>query len=204
MFLTIVLVLVVSYPIRRAYRTEQANALSGEIHPITASATAPVLQYGTSKSHFVWEGDPNVPMYRFFADGYLKLELENGEILVTTQVRDKYGNVVLEMDKNVWRVSGPPISWDKNYTSDALEVQDRRGHVVFQMHLFPDRVQIKGEWHNEQGGGIAFSQEGENGTQILIPDNDKSGFDWDTVNIDPIFEYPSKDHWAEWRRPSQK
>jgi hypothetical protein len=101
---------------------------------------------------------------------------------------------------NHWTVSKSQSAvWDKNYTSNALEVKDGRGRVVLQVIMLPDRVQIQGEWWHEDG----------NGGRIVRPfpsDPVKTGpvfvmmtplFHTDEPHIEPIVKYPSKNHFGE-------
>jgi hypothetical protein len=88
--------------------------------------------------------------------------------------------------------------WDKNYTGDTLEVRDGRDKIVLKVRILPDRVQLEGEWHNEQGVGVRLAQTHapliEGGAQI-IP---LQSFDDDpAITITPIFKYPSSEHFGE-------
>jgi hypothetical protein len=60
-------------------------------------------------------------------------------------LRDASGNVVVEVNENRWETSpSKSVSWDKNYTRNALEVLDRRKHVVFQAVLLNNEIQLQG------------------------------------------------------------
>jgi hypothetical protein len=76
--------------------------------------------------------------------------------LVSTIVRDRTGKVVVTLDNNKWKVSSDKsICWDKNYNDRSLEVQDGRGHVVLQITIQPDHIDLQGEWHDDSGTEIA-------------------------------------------------
>jgi hypothetical protein len=179
-------------------KKELAASMDGELHASNSNAHAPIFEIGTSGTTLEWVGT-KPPMVSFAADNKMNIELVDGQILLSTEVRDEYGNELVEITRNVWRIPpGAPIV-DKNYSVDALEVKDRRGHVVFQMHLLPDRVQIQGEWHGERGGGTVLMR-GKTGSDLIVIPAGSKDFSWSEVNIEPMFEYPSDQHWAEWRQ----
>lgn len=200
--LILLLLAIANRPIRTRYMEEKAEALTGEMHAAKPSAKYPAFEIGNSGTRFVWDrGHPPESLIRFAADNKFNLEVMNGQILVSTEIRDEYGNQIVEIARNRWKIPrGAPIV-DKNYSADALEIKDRRGHVVFQMQLLSDMVHIQGEWHRERGGGTVFMQGQNSGDVINIPSGlkDKDMFPWSEVNIEPMFEYPSNEHWAEWR-----
>jgi hypothetical protein len=90
------------------------------------------------------------------------------------------------------------ISWDHNYTTNSLEVKARNGRVVLKTVLFEDRVQIEGEWWNEEGLGI----------RMLSPPHKPEISDSQYVKLNPVvdpddpkisemFQYPSYSHFSE-------
>jgi hypothetical protein len=114
-------------------------------------------------------------------------------ILFSTTVRGRDGNLIVEIHQNKWRVSNQPnVSWDKNYNDDTIEVLDGRGRVVLQVRLFRNGVQIQGEWHHENGEGVRVSQnkDGEGTVDPVDPMHDEHP-------IERKFKYPSKGHWGE-------
>jgi hypothetical protein len=77
-----------------------------------------------------------------------------GRLLLSTQVRDRSGAMVVDITDNRWKVSSAQnVSWDKNYTRNALEAKDGRGRVVLQVVLMPESVRFQGEWWPEDGNG---------------------------------------------------
>jgi hypothetical protein len=135
-------------------------------------------------------------------DAGLRITVDRDGILsVSTPIRDHNGRLVATIDNNEWRVySG---ATDKNYTDNSLEVLDLRGHVVLQVTLLDDRVQIQGEWRDEFGKGCRLRQSSpedplhkgmEMGLEIW---DNKQGEEYFEKTIPPRFKYPSNEHWRE-------
>jgi hypothetical protein len=124
---------------------------------------------------------------------------EGGDLLLTADVRDKHNDLIVRVKDNAWEIN-PNNSWDHNYTEDSLEVKDRTGRVVLKTAVFDDRLQIEGEWWNED----------EVGWRMLRPypyDKVKRGpvfvkmspsFDPDEPSIREMFLYPSRLHFGEY------
>ena len=116
---------------------------------------------------------------------------------ITTTVRDRNGNLVLNIAKSHWTVF-PKFYSDKNYTKDSLEVMDNAGHVIFQVRLVGGIVRLQGEWWDDQGKGLRIVK------AKGIPKDGGLFIPLDQYNqyndrlIDRIFQYPSKDHWGEY------
>jgi hypothetical protein len=175
------------------WKAEKAQVSEGDLFlPSQNAAGTPV---------YIGEGGGPLPVLanegEIFADAKLTLENKAGRILVSTVVRDQQGNEIVTIEKNHWSVT--PFCKDKNYTRDSLEVTDRRGHVVFQMRLYPDHVTLQGDWFNDRGQGvlIVFNRKENNVSQVIYrcPVYDRH---LDAIMIEPIFKYPSSRHWAEW------
>jgi hypothetical protein len=168
----------------------------------TDAYSKPWVQFGPTADGMKARLDlPNgSPLLSVWGD-QLMIRKENGKILVTTHVRDQSGAVVVEITDNKWQVSPlANVCWDKNYTTNALEVRDRRERIVFQIILFPNIVRIQGEWWTEDKRGL----------RLVRPypfDHVRTGPVWVTLSpetlsgygpqIEPIFQYPSKEHWGE-------
>lgn len=161
--------------------------------------TLPKLEIGDSGATFGYAGPSGQPLFQIFANSSLTIELINNQVEVSTQIRDKSGHFVAELVRNVWKVTPPPGTWDRNYTDDALEVKDARGRIVLQVRALPDRIQLQGEWWNEQGDGLRIVkrpdlQPGVRGG-LLQPLTRNS--DPDEPRIEPLFEYPSDQHFGQ-------
>ena len=98
------------------------------------------------------------------------------------------------------------VAWEKNYTRDSLEVKDGDGRIVFQLRIFSERVEFQAEWWDRDGNGIRLVQVKDNPG---MPESDKTGFiifimkptdHPDDPAIQPIFRYPSKKHFGQFRQ----
>jgi len=187
------------------WRTEQAAKLEGDLlggprfaYDNYVNMGIPAIQIGNSKTMLFKTPNGQVPedsTWRWFEDAGLKLEWGKRGPLVTTPIRDRFGDLVVDVKRNHWKIY-PPYCSDKNYRDDALEVLDNAGHVVLQLKLLSkgyQTVQIQGEWWNIQGQGRRLIEEkGESGAYILIliPTNQ-----YNDKLIQPMFNYPSSDNW---------
>jgi len=158
----------------------------------------PFFQVGDSESIFIatpdFKGDP---YFKPFPDAEIRLQFGRQGPLVSTTVRDGQGHIVATIDENHWMVY-PPYCTDKNYTADglALEVLDSSLHVVLQLKILPDRVQVQGEWWDNQGHGLRFLKSPDspkNGMVAALGPRDKKN----ELLIKSMFRYPSKHHWQE-------
>jgi hypothetical protein len=109
--------------------------------------------------------------------------------------------LVAKLENNHWSVSPDhSICWDKNYTRNSLEVKDSADHVVFQIRILPHRVQLQGEWRDDFGHGIRIAKcppeaPGPGGC-IAIWNNPEAEHNVEQL-IEPMFQYPSREHWGE-------
>ncbi len=131
-------------------------------------------------------------------DAGVLIEIGDDGIEITTPIRDSSGTEIAEIKRNHWTVFEGVQ--DKNYTDDTLEIKDKSGHVILQMRILPDRIQLQGVWRDKFNRGVE-----------LVPCRDPKGnidgciIFWDNPEqerrtiklIDPIFRYPSKDYWGE-------
>jgi hypothetical protein len=81
------------------------------------------------------------------------VEVEDGYLKVSTKMTDEEGKVIAEIYRNEWKVSAS--MWDRNYTKNGLEVKDSKGHVMLQVVLLSNRVEIQGAWWTEYRGNRA-------------------------------------------------
>lgn len=187
------------------WREEKAAALEGDL---TGAGPAvedgkphgfPMLQIGGTT--FVMTPNGVRDIFPFFPDSGVRIEWgTKGWPLFTTTVRDHNGNLVAQVIRNHWRVY-PSFSAEKNYTKDTLEVQDTAGHIVLQVQILPGEILLLGEWWDTQGNGIRLMK-----PSVATP-NDAAHvirMNRQTQHLDeliqPIFEYPSKDHWGELKK----
>jgi hypothetical protein len=188
---------------RRTWIAELASATEGDlsVESGTTRSGPPEVQIGRSGViiRYTGEIDPKkVEMFRLLYDAGLRVYRgKNGELQVSTSIRDKDGNLVAELTDNHWRVY-PAYCSEKNFTKSTLEIKDNGGHVVLQIHLFPDRVMIQGIWSDQYGAGKEFVEDmvdPETGIFITWPDRDRRKVL--EKLIPPMFEYPSSRHLGE-------
>jgi hypothetical protein len=155
----------------------------------------PVLEIGNSGTIFYLFDN----VLDFLVDYGCKVTLDglSGQLKVSTILRDQNGNVVAELIQNEWKVS--PATWDRNYNDTALEVKDPTGHIVLQVKLLDDRIQLQGEWWTK-GKGIRVLAKSAGGGALMSAMGDVADRDRHP-QIVPIFEYPSKLHLGELRKP---
>jgi hypothetical protein len=154
-----------------------------------------LIQIGQSGTYIDFQGSQGTPFIQFASNYNLTIDSVDGKLEVSTQVRDRRGRLVAELVQNEWKVAPPPRTWDRNYTSTALEVRDEDGNVVLQVRLFPDRVQIQGEWWMDEYRGFRIvGYPGEGGRFEIF------GTKFRPSDADPIqqmFVYPSETHLGE-------
>jgi hypothetical protein len=211
--LTGLLVACTYVPIFKIWREEKAAALSGELEPSCSTAkfddSDVKVQIGTGPNGTIisWIGGKK-EIFSIVGDKLL-IRRENGKLLLTVDVRERgTGAVIVSITDNKWTVSSAQnVSWDHNYTDNALEVKDGRGRIVLQVVLMPGIVHIQGEWWHEDGSGGRVVQPYPFGSikgvgsafVIMTP-----LYHPDEPSIEPIFKYPSREHWgeyADWFKP---
>src|SRR6266850_689260 len=191
----------ISYlPIHKQYVEDSAAALSGELEAppsdvnFNDSDVKFLIGAGLDGTKISWTGGKG-PIFTI-AGSKLLIRRENGKLLLSVDVRERgSGAVVVNITDNRWTISSAQnVSWDHNYTRNALEVKDGRGRVVLQVVLMPESVRFQGEWWHEDG----------NGGRVVRPypyDPVKTGpvfvimtpvYHPDVPTIEPIFKYPSK------------
>jgi hypothetical protein len=204
----------VSYsPIMATWHKEQAAVTSRTLEAPESEQRFPdgqvQFQIGTDAdgTRFNWTGG-NGPIMDLVGDK-LSIQRKSGKLLLTTQVRDQQGKIVVQVTDNEWQVSpDSSICWDKNYTRNSFEVKDGRGRVVLQVILLPESVRIQGEWWHEDGNGVRIMRPfpyDRVGTGPIFVKMTKI-YHPDDPAIEPMFQYPSKDHWgvyADWINPQE-
>jgi hypothetical protein len=185
--------------LRDQYRTQRAAETEGDLEPvgdnkssgdvaIQIGQTGPILQSSNG-----FQGIS--PMFQFAYDAGLRVaRIGGGGLEITTPVRDRAGNLVAEIESNHWKVY-PPYCADKNYDKHRLEVKDGGGHVVLQITLLADRVQLQGEWRNQFGRGVRFSEINGRAAYTLWS-NPQQEQQYEAL-IPAMFRYPSSGHWEE-------
>lgn len=194
-----------SYPIYQRWCVEKASATEGDLaapHSLLQGTrySLPIFEIGDSGTWFVFvPGSRDFPYFQFLYDSGLRIESAKNGPELTTPVRDRFGHIIAQITKNHWSVSpDKSVSWDHNYTSNAFEVKDGRGHVVIQIKVLPDKVQIQGEWR-EFGRGLRMIKSWDKehpGAMFNFWANSQQEQQAESP-IPPMFKYPSREHWAE-------
>jgi hypothetical protein len=143
-----------------------------------------------------WEGTQGESLIKFGEDNQLTIVKENGQVKVSTIIRDRTGRIVAELVRNEWKVN-PNNSFDRNYSSDALEVKAGDGDIVLQVKVLPDRIQLQAKFFASNGRGFAFVRSfdpNRPGGMIEVLGNDHPVF---LAKIEPMFKYPSERHLGE-------
>jgi len=175
------------------------NSLAPYITP-----DVPKLQFGTSGVMYgakeLGQDPLKTILFPALSERQFKIESIDGKIKVSTQIHDLNDNLIVELDRNEWKVG--PSAFDRNFTDDTLEVRDSSGAVVLQVKVLPGIIQLQGMWWINLGppnGIVRFFIRGnpKNGGQIIIVPK----FNKDPLPvIDPMFNYPSDRHMGELRQ----
>ncbi len=149
-----------------------------------------LLEIGNSGTEFLFAGMAGTPIFQFFEESHLTVEVVRGRVMVSTKVTDQQGNIVAEIVRNQWRAP-PPAAWDRNYSNDAIEVKDARGKVVLQVRSLSDRIQIQAEWWGKNAQGVRLVSLGaQQGSLMVLLDS--SDAQTNVNPIKPLFLYPSE------------
>jgi len=161
--------------------------------------TYPKFEFGDSGAILVFAGKQGEPLISIFEDNSITIVIEDGQVKVSTIIRDRSGAIIAELIKNKWKVN-LNSSFDRNYSKNALEVKDSSGDVVLQLRLVEDRVQFQGKFYDSRGNGVAFGKvrdaSGTIGGGIERTGTANPNL---TLHIEPIFKYPSELHLGELR-----
>lgn len=158
----------------------------------------PKFEFGNSGAILVWDGPQGKPIFKIFEDNSFTILVEDGQIKVSTLIRNKDGSIIAELTNNEWKIN-PSNSFDRNYTKDVLEVKDAHGDIILQVRLVGDKVQFQGKFYSKDGRGVAFGKSvGPAGTGGAIEITGPSHPEL-LLSIEPIFKYPSDLHLGELR-----
>lgn len=143
--------------------------------------------------------------YRPFEGVDFTAWIENRKLYVSTIIRDTIGNVIAEMSKNEWIVNKPTFSLDRNFDSNALEVKDNLGQIIFQIEIEGNKMRMNGKF-NRLDGQLAIANTMEDltdstnivGAISVIEKGDyKDVANYEKFDFSPIFKYPSDLHKGE-------
>jgi len=218
--LTVAFILVAIWPALAEWRIEKSGALEGDLRGCFSKHCENegplMLEIGDSGGGVIFVEDMEQPPGSDMsaiegANSFTQLaydagiRLNHGEhgLEITTTIKNKNGDTVVDVDKNHWKVI-PPYFYDKNYTQNVLEVKDNRKHVVLWIRILEDRVQIQGEWRDEFGNGVRLLRCQPSGNKEMgCTDKSRNSVEeqhYENDMIEPMFEYPSKDNWGKMRK----
>lgn len=197
-FAVAVVLLAVMLHIRNDARSAYTGTLQAR-NQVVVSATQhvwPKVEFGDSGAILLYAGPQGSLLLTFAEDTKFTIVREAGQVKVSTIIRDRTGRVVAELVNNEWKVN-PNNSWDRNYTSDALEVRGPIGDTVLQVRVLEDRVQLQAKFYDSDGRGFAFGkvlgpQGWGGGIEITGPADPQLH-----MKIAPMFKYPSDSHFGE-------
>lgn len=133
------------------------------------------------------------------AGSNISVDRKGGKLAVSTDVHDRDGVLLARVTDNHWQVF-PLETSEINYTKSALEVKDRRGHVVLKLAIFTSYVQIEGEWWHEGGVGVRlvrpFPYDPARPGPVFV-EQFKPGYMDDKPVIMEMFRYPSDRYFGE-------
>jgi hypothetical protein len=176
---------------------ENSEAIAEPLLSAQENLVKRALEIGHTGVIFDLEGPQGEWVFGFMKVSVLTIELVDGQLKVSTQIRDENGELIAELQRNEWKIAPPPPkTFDRNFTDNALEVRDPSGHIVLQIKLAPDRIQIQGEWWDMEGKGLRILETGDSTYpgQFVLLDKDHKGED---ARIVPMFNYPSELHFGE-------
>ncbi|MGB8899868.1 MAG: hypothetical protein WCC90_11855 [Methylocella sp.] len=81
--------------------------------------TIPTIQIGESQVFFASDhSNPyNAILLPALREQHFKAELVDGKIKISARIADEPGNVIVEIDRNEWKVAPYPGTWDRNYNN---------------------------------------------------------------------------------------
>lgn len=116
----------------------------------------------------------------------------DGTLRVSAKVRGRDG-LLAEIVSNEWKVAPPPKTWDRNYSTNALEIKDADGEIVFQVILTNRFAHFQGIFFGVEGNGFALTADPKGGAWMTFL---QKGFST-MPQIKPLFRYPSDLHLGE-------
>lgn len=159
------------------------------------------LEIGDSGTIFDYRGANGTPLFNFYGSNIV-VETINGQVLVSTEIKDQKGLLTATLYRNEWKVAPPPKTWDRNYSKDSLEVIGPEGRVVLQVRALQDRIQLQGEWWGDSEHGIRLVKSNDparSGAEIIIFGQNRLVTAPDNTEIIKRFVYPSELHLGEIR-----
>ncbi|NCO67705.1 MAG: hypothetical protein COY75_01380 [Nitrospirae bacterium CG_4_10_14_0_8_um_filter_41_23] len=162
----------------------------------TRENAVPKMELGDGGTIFAFTGPQGQPLFKIFDDNALIIIIDDGQVKVSTIIRNKAGTAVAELINNEWKVN-KNNTFDRNYSKDAIEVKDNTGDIVLQVKVLDDRIQFQGKFYDSNGKGVALGKH-ESGKGGIIEMTGTRHPQLE-MKIEPIFQYPSDNHLGEFR-----
>ncbi len=176
---------------------ERKSAMAGQLDASAKTLLPhelPKIELGDSGAILAFSGPKGDALLRMFGDSSLVIENRDGQVEVSTKVKDREGTLIAELVRNEWSIN-KNTAYDRNYSTDALEVRDSTGDIVLQVRAAGDRIQLQGKFYgrNDKGVGIGkmIGPDGKVGGCIEITGPERPEM---RLHIEPIFKYPSSQH----------
>ena len=132
-------------------KKEWREKWSGKLRsPIRSRENNPVLRLGDSR--MAWAGEPNKPILQV-AEEPLTISLKDGKAEVSLVIRDNNGIILAGIRNNEWFVAQPPVTLDRNFNENSLEVINAKGEVIFQVQIVGEEVRLAGHFYTINGQG---------------------------------------------------
>jgi hypothetical protein len=148
----------------------------------------PVLKLGGA--NLTYNGQSGEPIFLIGNDP-IKIWVEDGQLKLSTVIRDSSGKIIAKLDANEWQVN-PNLIFDRNFDENAVEVIDEKGKVILQVQFDGEGVQFAGIFYREDGWKVALGPTEGGGVIEIRPPNENL-----TISFDRLFKYPSDVHRGE-------
>lgn len=132
-------------------------------------------------------------------DCEVKVEVIGGSAKLSMVLRDSSGEIVARLTRNEWDWGGRPVSFDRNYNQDSMEIQDRSGNIVLQVTAIVDDIRLQFVSFRKNGN-VAYAVQTKpfpTGADDALISFNNTAHDDVTHLIKPMFKYPSSLHLGE-------
>lgn len=120
------------------------------------------------------------------------LWIEDGKMFLTMKVKDTSGKLIALINKNEWLVN-PNNFFDRNFDDRGIEILGESGTVIMHADYDGEKINLEGLFINENNWSIELNKNEDGlGTIGYWPPSKKI-----SLNIEPIFKYPSGLHQGE-------
>lgn len=131
----------------------------------------------------------NLSMFANWFDVFL--QKKEHELLITTKVVNKQGELILDISKSQWALDKSK-TFSINYDKKGLEIIDNNGLIIFQIILKDERIEASGIRYLPEGV-VVFSPTSTSILGFKSKDFEKK-FSDRTKEIKPIFRHVGKDY----------